>query len=630
MRIKAIITAALLGAAPLALSACIPDAVASTAAEPQAAPTQSALPDAVYGPNASLAQVRERLPRDEIIYFVLPDRFANGDPSNDTGGLSGGRLDHGFDPTHKGFFHGGDLKGLTQKLDYIEGMGITAIWFAPIFKNKPVQGPKGDESAGYHGYWVTDFTQVDPHFGTNAEFKAFVDAAHARGMKVYMDIITNHTADVIQYKEGFEYRSKADFPYTTEGGPDGAAINAGFKGDHIATAENFAKLTNPNWAYSVFVPEAEKNVKVPAWLNDPIYYHNRGNSNWAGESNRYGDFVGLDDVFTEHPRVVDGMIEIYGDWIDRFGVDGFRIDTARHVNPEFWQKFAPAMQKRAAAKGIPNFSIFGEVFIHDNEPGHTALYTHRDGFPQLLDFAFAAAAQLVLGKDKGTSQLSKWSDGDYLYKGGLMAALDLPTFVDNHDMGRFSTLIRAAKPDISDDELLARVRLGHEMMFLLRGVPTIYYGDEQGFVGDGPDQAAREDMFPSKTASYNDNRLIGTTKTTADDNFDRSHPLYQTIFMLSALRKDHAALRRSPMIVRAESETPGIFAVSRFDPVSGAEYLIAFNTSTTGWTGRVEVDASSGAFRPLYGQCPVSTGAAGSIRITVPALSTVVCRADKG
>ena len=169
---------------------------------------------------------RARTPEQEVIYFVLPDRFETGDPKNDRGGLKGDRLSTGYDPTAKGFYHGGDLKGLTQRLDYIQNMGVTAIWFAPIFRNKPVQGKPGEESAGYHGYWVTDFTSVDPHFGTNAEFKAFVDAAHARGMKVYMDIITNHTADVIDYAEGeatgYAYRSKGEYPYSRRGGPDAA------------------------------------------------------------------------------------------------------------------------------------------------------------------------------------------------------------------------------------------------------------------------------------------------------------------------------------------------------------------------------------------------------------------------
>ena len=200
--------------------------------------------------SSALTDLRARLPEDELIYFLLPDRFENGDTTNDRGGLKGGRLAHGYDPAHKGFYHGGDLKGLMRRFDYLQGMGITAIWLAPVFKNKPVQGPKGQESSGYHGYWVTDFTQVDPHLGSNADFKAFVDAAHGRGMKVYMDIIANHTADVIQYKgcpiQTCGYRSIADYPYQRRGGPGGAAINPGYVGDHDRSPENFARLVNPD------------------------------------------------------------------------------------------------------------------------------------------------------------------------------------------------------------------------------------------------------------------------------------------------------------------------------------------------------------------------------------------------
>ena len=224
-------------------------------------------------------EFRQRAPEDEIVYFLLPDRFENGDPRNDTGGVKGDRLATGFDPAHKGFFHGGDLKGVIQRLDYIQSLGATAIWLSPVFKNKVVQGPKGNESAGYHGYWVTDFTQVDPHLGTNADFKALVDAAHARGMKVYMDILINHTADVIEMAEckGYDcaYRSRADYPYSRRAS-DGAPINEGFAGDAVGSAENFAKLTDPNFAYTVKIAPHERNIKVPAWLNDPIYYHNRG------------------------------------------------------------------------------------------------------------------------------------------------------------------------------------------------------------------------------------------------------------------------------------------------------------------------------------------------------------------
>lgn len=582
---------------------------------------------------AATENFRDRLPSEEIVYFVLPDRFENGDTANDRGGFKGDRLATGYDPTAKGFFHGGDLKGLTEKLDYLERLGVTAIWFAPIFQNKPVQGPKGDESAGYHGYWVTDFTRPDSHFGTPEEFKAFVDAAHARGMKVYMDIITNHTADVITYADGkdtnFEYRSKGDYPYSTRGKATGAAINPGFMGDEDSTATNFAKLTNPDYAYIPVVPKAEKNVKVPAWLNDPIYYHNRGNSSFTGEDSRFGDFAGLDDLFTEHPRVRAGMIEIFSDWVKNTGVDGFRIDTARHVDPGFWQTFVPAIQNVAHANGIPNFHMFGEVYKDVPESGYIAEYTRRDKLPAVLDFAFQAAMRELLGRDKGTVVLAHMFDGDVLYEGGEETAGTLPTFLGNHDMGRLSTLIKEDQPDISRDELLARVMLGHAMMLTMRGSPVIYYGDEQGFVGDGNDQAAREDMFPSRTAVYNDNQLIGTDATTADSNFDENHPLFRLISEFSAIRRAHPALTRGRQVVRHYEQEPGVFAISRFDPDSGAEYLAVFNTSDAPRGANITLGYGARALETLAGQCPARVTAPGSAAFSLPAFGWAVCRVSE-
>ncbi len=570
---------------------------------------------------------------DDIIYFVLPDRFENGDRTNDRGGLKGDRLATGYDPAAKGFYHGGDLAGLARRLDYIEGLGATAIWFAPIFRNKPVQGPKGDESAGYHGYWVTDFTSVDPHFGSNAEFKAFVDAAHARGMKVYMDIITNHTADVIRYRDGdasgYRYRSLADYPFSRRGGVAGPAINPGFVGDRDPSPENWSKLVDPSFAYQPFVPKGEERVKVPAWLNDPVYYHNRGNSDWVGESALYGDFAGLDDLATENPDVVRGFIDIYGRWIDEFGIDGFRIDTAKHVNPEFWQAFVPAMQARARARGIPNFHIFGEIYIDALDPGALAAYTHSAGLPAVLDFAFARAAIDAASGTKGTDQFARLFDGDILYKGGAPAALTLPTFLGNHDMGRIATFVKQANPAADEAELLARLKLAHSMLLTLRGIPTIYYGDEQGFLSDGNDQLAREDMFASKVAVYNDNDLVGSNATTATANFDAGHPLYRHIAALSAIRRHTPALMRGSTTVRAFSEKPGLLAVSRFDPDTGREVVLAFNTSATQLSANIAVDMKSRAFEAISGNCPAAAAAPGTLAITVPAFGTLVCRADE-
>ncbi len=575
---------------------------------------------------------RQRLPQDEVIYFVLPDRFENGDPSNDRGGLQGGPLTTGFDPAHKGFYHGGDLKGLTKRLDYIQGLGATAIWLGPIFKNKPVQGAKGQESAGYHGYWITDFTTVDPHLGSEADLRAFIAAAHGRGMKVYMDIIVNHTADVIQYRECAEgspcpYRDRATYPYQRRGGVNGPAINPGFLGDDVQTAANFARLTDPNYAYTPYVPAVEKNAKTPAWLNDPIYYHNRGNTSFEDESSITGDFSGLDDLYTENPRVITGMIGIYGSWIDRFGVDGFRIDTAKHVNPEFWRRFVPAMLSRAKAKGIPNFHIFGEVTA-GMEPGALARWTKIADYPAVLDFAFMNAVIQTVAENKPTRVLSNLFEGDVLYAKGEATADILPTFLGNHDHGRFARDVRAANPNASDEEILKRVELGHAMLLTLRGVPTIYSGDEQGFAGDGNDQDAREDMFASKVASYNDNKLVGTTKTTATDSFVTSHPVYREIAALARLRTTNPALTRGRQVIRARGDAPGLFAVSRFDPATGREYVIAFNTSARPITQAVQVETASERFATMVGTCAPSAAAPGSLMLELPAFGYAVCAAE--
>ncbi|HEX8573253.1 MAG TPA: alpha-amylase family glycosyl hydrolase [Allosphingosinicella sp.] len=586
---------------------------------------------ALAGPaSAAGSSYLDRPPEEEIVYFVLPDRFENGDPANDRGGLSGDRLSTGFDPAAKGFYHGGDLKGLTRRLDYIAGLGATAIWLGPIYRNKPVQGPPGRESAGYHGYWITDFTDVDPHFGTREELKRFVDSAHARGMKVYLDIITNHSADVIKYREcpanDCAYRSLADYPHSRRGGIGGEPINPGFEGIDKAgqRPDNFARLTRPDYAYTPYVPAGEAGVKRPAWLNDPIYYHNRGDTHWTGESSTMGDFSGLDDLFTEHPRVVSGFIEIFGRWIDDFGIDGFRIDTARHVNPEFWQVFVPAMLERAKARGIPNFHIFGEVY--DPDPGMLARFTKVDTYPTVLDFAFQSAVTDVVAKGAPPSRLARLFSADALYSGGESTARQLPTFLGNHDMGRFARFVREGHPKASDEEVLKRVVLGHAMMFLSRGVPVVYYGDEQGFAGDGGDQDAREDMFPSKVAIYNDNKLVGSSATTAQSNFDPQSRLYRSITALAAIRRSDPALSRGEQLIRAAGDSPGLLAISRRAPSGGGETLVAFNTSTAPIEAHISTDSRSERWTGVRGRCSARSAAPGSYRVEVPALDYVVCR----
>lgn len=580
---------------------------------------------------------------DEIIYFVLPDRFENGDPNNDRGGIKGGRLKDGYDPTDFGFFQGGDLKGLTQRLDYIQGMGMTAIWLTPIFKNNPVQGPGGQESSGYHGYWITDFTDVDPHIGSRQDFKDFVDAAHARGMKVYMDIITNHTADIISYRECHDpevtggptfrcdYRYIGDYPWTRRAS-DGAPINEGFLGDDGVhqTEENFANLKEATWAYTPFVPAQHEGVKVPDWLNDPIYYHNRGETDFVDEDSLYGDFAGLDDLNTAHPKVLEGMVEIYKGWISDYKVDGFRIDTAKHVRDEFWQKFAPAILDHAEDLGIDHFHMFGEVYVGGQEPQHLARFTTHAGLPAVLDFAFQASAQGLIVDGKPGLFMDELYRADVIYKNGAETARQLPTFLGNHDMGRFAGFLRQSDPDMSDDEMFARVRLANALMFFGRGVPTIYYGDEQGFVSDGGDRLARESMFPSRTDLYNDNDLIATDSTTAESNFDTEHPLYLAIKTFANIRTAETALRRGEQITRLAHREDSVFAFSRIDYESGTEIVVAINAEEEPREINVAVDGRADAFMSLLGECQGAVTAPGSYAMSIPALDVLVCKTEFG
>ncbi|MGZ4493804.1 MAG: pullulanase-type alpha-1,6-glucosidase [Nocardioides sp.] len=556
---------------------------------------------------------------DRRFYFVMADRFANGDTSNDTGGIAGGRLDNGFDPTDKGFYHGGDIAGVTQKLDYIQGLGTDAIWLTPSFVNKPVQGTGADASAGYHGYWVTDFTHIDPHFGTNAELKDLIAKAHARGIKVYFDIITNHTADVIDYaQKQYSYVDKATAPYKDADGKP-------FDDRDYAGTDTFPKLDPAtSFPYTpVFRTEADRTAKTPAFLNDVTNYHNRGDSTFAGESATYGDFVGLDDLFTEKPEVVKGMTDVYKTWVD-FGIDGFRIDTVKHVNLEFWQKFAPAIKAEAQRVGKPDFFSFGEVY--DADPKFMSTYSTKGDLDATLDFGFQQAG-VGFAEGKATTGLRDLYAGDDWYTDRDSNAYALPTFLGNHDMGRVGHFLAASA---SGDELLKRDELAHQLMFLTRGQPVVYYGDEQGFTGDGGDKDARQDMFASKVADYNDDHLIGTDKTTATDSYDTKAPLYQEIAGLNRLRAAYPALSTGAQLHRYASSKAGIYAFSRISPTEKREYVVALNNATTAKTATFPTLSTHGTFAPIY---PSTSGARltsndeGRLTVTVPPLSALVLRA---
>ncbi|MFB6693634.1 pullulanase-type alpha-1,6-glucosidase [Streptomyces virginiae] len=560
---------------------------------------------------------RNDLTREQF-YFVLPDRFANGDPRNDRGGLTGSRLETGLDPTDKGFYQGGDLKGLTDRLDYIKGLGTTAIWMAPIFKNQPVQGKGDDVSAGYHGYWITDFTQVDPHFGTNADLERLIDKAHAKGMKVFFDVITNHTADVVDYREAsYSYLSKGAFPYLTK---EGAPFD---DKDYADGKKKFPKVDGESFPRTPFVPDAKKNLKVPGWLNDPTMYHNRGDSTFAGESSEQGDFFGLDDLWTERPEVVSGMEKIYEKWVKDFQIDGFRIDTVKHVNTEFWTQWATALDEYAAERGREDFFMFGEVYSADTAV--TSPYVTRGRLDATLDFPLQDAIRAYASQGAAASRLGSVLADDYRYTSGKANAYEQVTFLGNHDMGRFGAFLKQDRPGAAEQELLGRYRLANELMFFSRGNPVIYSGDEQGYTGAGGDKDSRQPLFASKVADYLDDDQLGTARTHASDAYDPEHPLYKEISALSKLTKAHPALRDG---IQSERFSDGsVYAFARTDARTRTEYLVAANNAAESRT--VEIDAPAGAqYRTLYGGTAlIRASAAGKLTVVVPALGSVVLRA---
>jgi glycosidase len=514
----------------------------------------------------------------------------------------------------------------------------------PSFKNKPVQGEPGAESAGYHGYWITDFTQVDPHLGTNEELKSLIDLAHDRGIKVFFDIITNHTADVLDYPAD-AYDATGQVPYLTRDAvPYRDADGNPFDDRDFTTIGDPFPAVDPAVSFPyvpTFRDPADADVKVPAWLNDPTMYHNRGTSTFSGENSEYGDFPAgnrsaLDDLWTERPEVVQGMIDIYETWVADAGVDGFRIDTVKHVNMDFWAQFGPALQGYAASVGNDDFFMFGEVY--DADPRFMSRYTTEGRLQATVDFGFQGSG-VNFARGKPTTEMRDFYALDDYFTDADSNAYSLPTFLGNHDMGRVGSFLRQGST-WDDAELLARDELGHSLMYLTRGQPVVYYGDEQGFSAppDVPggigDQRAREDMFASQVGLHNDTYdLIGTDASTADANFDTEHPLYQHIAGLAELRQEHPTLADGAQIHRYATNGPGIFAFSRIDPDEQVEYVVAINNATTEQT--VTFDTYQRPRSTLRGVWPeqierdrLKTDAEGRVTVTVPPLSAVVYRAS--
>ena len=545
---------------------------------------------------------------DESAYFVMTDRYANGDTTNDNGGAKAGAYDSGFEPADYGMFHGGDFKGITNSLDRLKKLGFTSIWVTPPVKQLTMQG----NSAAYHGYWGLDFTTVDPHLGSEYDFKELVVKAHAIGMKVIIDIVVNHTADVIQYSDNNAYVSQKSSPYLDAAGkPINLALVAG--------KDTFPKLdTNVSFAKKPSVDAASANIKKPAFLNDITNYHNRGDSNWSGTSVFDGDFYGLDDVFTEKPEVVKGWIDVWSNWITKFGIDGYRIDTAKHVNPEFWQAFIPAILKAAKAAGKTDFPIYGEVF--DSNPLNTAMFVRNQAFPGVLDFAFQSNVTAFVTNGRGAEKLVELFNADDLYTTSTTSAYGLTTFLGNHDMGRIGMFIDSAASNEAD--ALAKSKLANALLFLLRGGPALYYGDEKGMIGSGGDKASRQDMFPTLVSYWQDEKRIGSDPIGTRSAFDVQNPLEDQITAIQEVIKANPALRSGTQQIRFGDGV--VFATTRY--LSGQEYAVVFNSGEIAQEVKFNVSTIGSKWTPILGTAISSSASGSNLTVKVGATSYVVLK----
>jgi glycosidase len=539
------------------------------------------------------------------IYFVMPDRYANGDPSNDTGGLTGPTSVTGFDPSDPGYYHGGDLKGLGAHLQRIKDLGFTALWITPVLKQDPVE----NGSAAYHGYWGLDFTTVDPHLGTDQDFANVVNAAHALGLKVYLDVVVNHTADIVELANSSTY---SDIPFRDCRG-------SFFKAERYVTAKTFPCLAARYMPEVPFVPAPLRHVKKPDWLNDPLNYHDRGNIDFGSCSQQcfeQGDFFGLDDLFTEKPNVMSGLAQIYASWITQFHVDGFRVDTAKHVNAAFFGLWVPRIRAAARSIGVTDFPVFGEVTL--NDPVDLAAFVRDRGLPQVLDFPFQdAAAGYAAGAQSAKALGFRLQDDDYFRTpNGIDPAF--PTFLGNHDMGRAAQQILSRAPGLGGNALLQHVELGWDLLYLLRGAPVVQWGDEVGMIGTGGDKAAREDMFPTQVSDWQTETRVGGPPIGKGSSFDVQSPLQAHFTLLGQLRDTYPELSAGASVVRRASGA--VLVVSRIDTATNRELVVAFNNGTTTQKVTVATATPTAAWKVVYG----SGTASGNLTLSIPPTSAML------
>ncbi len=515
--------------------------------------------------------------RDQVIYFVMTDRFFDGDATNNDQGAGE------FKAGDRGKFNGGDLRGLTQKLDYVKGLGATAVWITPPVANQWFE--PSINYTGYHGYWAEHFKKVDAHLGTLDDYKRLSDGLHTRGMVLVQDIVVNHTGNFFEYKGGWDRRDPTKF-YTP---------NVGTRA-----------VTKPSQS-----PFDLNDPRDPAQRAAGIYHWTNSVANYANRNEVLNhQMSSLDDLNTENPVVRRALRDSFGYWIKEVGVDAFRIDTAFYVPHDYFVDFlhskdsaAPGIERVAHATGRKNFLSFGEGFAIDkpySDKGAKEIDAYlRDAkgrriLPSMINFPLYGSLGDVFARGQPSAVLAHRIQN--MMKRHANPHV-MPSFIDNHDVDRFMTYGSEAG-----------LKQALAAMFTLPGIPTLYYGTEQGF------KETRAAMFAAGWGSG------------GRDHFDTDAPLYKTIAELAQLRRTYNVLSRgTPKILHSNAARAGGLVYAMND--AKRSMVVAFNTAeheilvdglARGLTGNARLESR-------HGSAPeIKLSAKGSAAFLMPARTTWV------
>lgn len=545
--------------------------------------------------------------RDQVLYFLLPDRFSDG--------LEAGRpLFDRTDPTRHAapdkaawmgagkVFQGGTIRGIRSKLDYLRGLGVTALWIGPVFKQRP-------DLATYHGYGIQDFLEVDARFGTRQDLRDLVDDAHAKGLYVLLDIIYNHSGSNWFYERGgapvdtvryrfepphalFRWRSKSGQPLATLGNDrdDGVWPREFQDPDFYTRAGSIERFDPAPW-------------------ENPLDPRNEF---------RRGDFFSLKDLrvqesapFVRDPQseaVLGALIKVYQYWIALLDLDGFRVDTVKHVSFEASRNFCGAIHEYAESIGKENFLVLGEV-----AGGAGLTRSYLDVFGRNLDAALDLGdpmdviTRTVKGLGHPREFFAQFGGHDELGTHREVGRYHV-SVLDDHDMINRNPKARFSAGNAAPAQVAHAVGL----QLTTLGIPCIYYGTEQAFDGseayhdlsieglgsDGKipdrDRYVRESMFGG---------TFGAFGTGGCHFFDPSHPTYLRVAAIArvvtgkdrvgmALRRGRQYAREVKVLAHLGYQPPQqgeLVAWSRvmFDQ----EVLVALNThGGAGRGGHVTVD----------------------------------------